>query len=299
MLQKMALATLRLGSDLGLGIRTDRGILDVRKANEALGLHAPATIDQVFEAPERHGELQLLFEKAQSAANLESLCIDEARATFGPCVTNPEKIICVGLNYRRHSAETGNPIPASPILFSKFRNALCPHRGAIEVSRLPARQFDYEAELVIVIGRTARDVSEADALSHVFGYCVGNDFSARDLQLKTSQWMLGKTGDGFAPIGPYLVTADQVPNPNGLTIECRVNGELRQSSNTADMIFNCASLVSYASRHFTLRPGDVIFTGTPEGVILGYPKEKQAWLRPGDRVTTTIERLGTLEFSLT
>jgi 2-keto-4-pentenoate hydratase/2-oxohepta-3-ene-1,7-dioic acid hydratase in catechol pathway len=149
-----------------------------------------------------------------------------------------------------------------------------------------------------VMGRRARSVSEADALSHVFGYCTGNDFTARDLQRASSQWMLGKSLDGFAPIGPWLVTADQVGDPNHLTIECRVNGEVRQSSNTSDMVFGCASLVSYISRHFTLKPGDIIFTGTPEGVIAGYPKERQVWLKAGDRVTSTIETLGRLDFRL-
>src|SRR5262249_13783835 len=128
--------------------------------------------------------------------------------------------------------------------------------------------------------------------------CTGNDFSARDLQGRTSQWMLGKTCDGFAPIGPYLVTADQIPDPNHLKLECRVNGQVRQSSNTGDMIFNCKVLISYISRHITLQPGDLIFTGTPEGVIQGYAKDKQVWLKPGDQVACSLERLGELEFLL-
>jgi 2-keto-4-pentenoate hydratase/2-oxohepta-3-ene-1,7-dioic acid hydratase in catechol pathway len=141
-------------------------------------------------------------------------------------------------------------------------------------------------------------VSEADALSYVFGYCTGNDFSARDLQFKTSQLMMGKTCDGFAPIGPWLVTADQVPDPQNLKLECRVNGEVRQSSNTNDMIFGCRTIVSYISQIWTLKPGDIIFTGTPQGVILGYPPEKQVWLKPGDQVTTSIEKLGEHRFTL-
>lgn len=298
MLKNMTFATLRNGGAYRLGIKTDRGILDVQKAAAALGVPAPATIDEVLRGSGDGGALQQLTLKAQSAGNAEALFVDEARAEFGPCVTNPEKIICVGLNYSRHAGEARLPVPTVPILFNKYNNALCHHRGTVNVSQVPAEQFDYEAELVIVMGKTARNVSEADALSYVFGYCVGNDFSGRDLQLKTSQWMLGKTCDGFAPIGPYLVSADQINDPNGLEIECRVNGEVRQSSSTCDMIFSCASLIAYISRHFTLRPGDIIFTGTPEGVILGYPKEKQSWLKPGDRVATTIEKLGTLEFSL-
>jgi 2-keto-4-pentenoate hydratase/2-oxohepta-3-ene-1,7-dioic acid hydratase in catechol pathway len=166
--------------------------------------------------------------------------------------------------------------------------------------RLPtrvAKEFDYEVELVIVIGRTARDVSESSALSYVAGYCTGNDVTARDLQRKSSQFMLGKTPDDFAPLGPWLVTADQIPNPNSLEIWCDVNGERRQSSNTADMVFNCAQLVSYCSQHMTLEPGDIIYTGTPEGVIAGMPEGKRAWLKPGDRISCAIEKLGELKFT--
>src|SRR5262249_6046309 len=129
-------------------------------------------------------------------------------------------------------------------------------------------------------------------------YCTGNDFTARELQSRTSQWMLGKTLDGSGPMGPWLVTADQIPDPNALKIECRVNGEVRQSSNTSDMIFNCRQIVAYASKYMTLLPGDVIFTGTPEGVILGHPPDKRVWLKAGDRVRSSIEKLGDLDFTL-
>ena len=292
----MTLATIRRGGELTLAIKTERGLLDVRKAEAAFPAKAPTTIDEVI----RRGEgapLQALLTKAAASAR-KDLFVDESTADFGPCVTNPEKIICVGLNYRKHAAETGNPVPTTPILFNKYNNTLNGHRGIIKVSQEAAEQFDYEVELVIVMGRTTRNVSEKDALSNVLGYCTGNDFTARDLQRATSQWMLGKTLDGSAPIGPYLVTADQVPDPNRLKIECRVNGEVRQSSNTADMVFGCATLVSYISKYFTLQPGDIIFTGTPEGVILGYPKERQVWLKAGDRISSTLEGLGELHFSL-
>lgn len=296
--KNMTFVTLRSGDDYRLGIKTDRGILDVRKAVAELRIQAPTTIDDVIRGRGDNGALAGLVHKAQSAKQADALFVNEAQAQFGPAVTNPEKIICIGLNYRRHAAETGQPVPTLPILFNKYNNALHYHGGTVKVSAVPAEKFDYEAELVVVMGKTARNVSEADALSHVFGYATGNDFTARDLQMRTNQWMLGKTPDHFAPIGPYLVTADQISNPNGLKIECRVNGEVRQSSNTSDMVFNCASLIAYISKHFTLSPGDIIFTGTPEGVILGYPKEKQVWLKPGDQVTTSIEKLGTLHFTL-
>ncbi|HTT13256.1 MAG TPA: fumarylacetoacetate hydrolase family protein [Burkholderiaceae bacterium] len=210
----------------------------------------------------------------------------------------PEKIVCVGLNYARHARETNNPIPKLPILFNKFNNTLNAHQGRVHVSGVPAEQFDYEAELVVVMGRRAANVSESDALSYVMGYATGNDFTARDLQSRSSQSMIGKTNDGFAPIGPFRVAADLVGDPNALKIECLVNGGVRQSSNTSDMVFNCAQIVSYASKLFTLEPGDIIFTGTPEGVIASYPKDKQVWLKPGDRLVTRIQKLGALEFEL-
>jgi 2-keto-4-pentenoate hydratase/2-oxohepta-3-ene-1,7-dioic acid hydratase in catechol pathway len=219
--------------------------------------------------------------------------VAEDKAQFGPAVTEPEKIVCIGLNYRRHAAETNNPVPKLPILFNKYNSALNCCGGTLAVSKEKAEQFDYEAKLVIVIGRTARNVSEADAPKYIFGYATGNDFTARDLQSRSSQWMLGKTLDGSGLVGPWLVTADQVDGDN-LKIECRVNGEVRQSSNTSDMVFNCKQLVSYISDYMTLRPGDIIFTGTPEGVIAGYPKEKQVWLKPGDHIVSTIEKLGDL-----
>ncbi|HEY3067959.1 MAG TPA: fumarylacetoacetate hydrolase family protein [Methylomirabilota bacterium] len=292
----MTFVTIRRGLDASLGVRTERGIIDVRKAEASLKLKAPTTIDEVME---RGGgpALRRLVERTTNGKG-DGFIVAEDSVPLGPCVTNPEKIICVGLNYRKHAAEVGQQVPALPILFNKYNSALMGHRGVIKVSQEQAEKFDYEVELVVVMGKVARNVSEADALSYVFGYCTGNDFTARDLQARSSQWMLGKSLDNSGPIGPYLVTADQIPNPNALKIECRVNGEVRQSSNTSDMVFSCASLVSYISKHFTLKPGDIIFTGTPEGVISGYPKEKQVWLKPGDRVTSTIEKLGELQFTL-
>ena len=156
-----------------------------------------------------------------------------------------------------------------------------------------AEKFDYEAELVIVIGKEASKVSKEDALSYVFGYTVGNDFSARDLQFRSGQWLLGKSCDDFAPIGPYVVTRDEI-DPQNLEIKCTVNGELRQSANTRDMIFDCATIISYVSQYMTLKPGDIIFSGTPDGVILGYPTERQQWLKKGDEVIVSIEHIGEL-----
>ena len=295
--KSLTFATLRRPDGYGLGVKTERGILDVVAAEQDFRAHAPTTIDAALKGQGDLAGLSQLIDKASVSAAPDRYFIPVDKAQFGPCITNPEKILCVGLNYRRHAAEIGQPVPTVPVLFNKFNNALNHHGGTIAVSEEAAEKFDYEAELVIVIGRTARNVSEADALNYVFGYCTGNDFSARDLQFLTSQWMLGKTSDGFAPIGPWLVSADQV-NPDNLKIGCKVNGEVRQDWTTSDMVFNCPQIISFCSKYMTLKPGDIIFTGTPQGVILGYPKDKQVWLKAGDHLVTSIEKLGDLEFKL-
>src|SRR5467141_181952 len=184
----LTFVTLRTNGDASLGIKTDKGIVDVRAAEAAFKLRAPTTIDAVLQG---RGELKALPKLVERAAGRPSLVLAEDTVSFGPCVTTPEKIICVGLNYRRHAAETGNPVPKAPILFNKFNTALNHHGGVIGVSEEDAQKFDYEAELVMVIGRTARNVSEADAPGVIFGYATGNDFTARDLQRVSSQWMLG------------------------------------------------------------------------------------------------------------
>ena len=216
----------------------------------------------------------------------------EEGLVYAPVVTKPEKILCVGLNYVDHAKESNMDIPAYPVLFSKFNNALAAHNQTISLPK-DGEKFDYEAELVIVIGKEASKVTKEDALSYVFGYTVGNDFSARDLQFRSGQWLLGKSCDDFAPIGPYLITSDEI-DPQNLEVKCTVNGEVRQSANTRDMIFDCATIISYVSQFITLKPGDIIFSGTPDGVILGYPEENQQWLKPGDEVIVSIERIGEL-----
>jgi 2-keto-4-pentenoate hydratase/2-oxohepta-3-ene-1,7-dioic acid hydratase in catechol pathway len=294
---KMTFCTLA-GRDGGtLGIRTEQGVLDVARAAALFRIKAPTDVHAVIEGAAT-APLAKLVAKALADKRGKKVLIPESRAKFAPAVPRPGKIICVGLNYRRHAQETGNPIPAAPILFNKYNNTLVGHRGRIALPVKVSSQFDYEVELVVVMGRKARDVPEEKALSHVFGYANGNDFSARDLMRVSSQLMLGKTCDGFAPLGPWVVSADLVPDPQNLRIATYVNGEERQNSNTSDMIFNCAQVISYCSRHMTLLPGDIIYTGTPQGVILGYPKDKQVWLKPGDKVVTEVEKCGTLEVTL-
>jgi 2-keto-4-pentenoate hydratase/2-oxohepta-3-ene-1,7-dioic acid hydratase in catechol pathway len=216
----------------------------------------------------------------------------EADLRLGPAVPWPGKIVCVGLNYRRHAEESGMAVPETPVLFSKFANSLAAHRDEVPLGDV-AEQYDYEAELGVVIGRApARNVSEAFALDHVWGYCSCNDVSARDLQFRSTQWLLGKTLDRFLPIGPHVVSADEAGDPQDQSVRCLVNGDVRQDSTTADMVFGVAELVSYISRFWTLEPGDFIATGTPQGVAQGRPDKP--WLKRGDEVVVEVGSLGRL-----
>lgn len=293
----MTLTTLRDGMHDHVGIRTARGIVDVAAAAHAMGIaNAPLTVEDVVAGRGDVSSLPRIVAGAPASA-----IRSESSVQYGPLVSNPPKIVCVGLNYRAHIAEAGEKTPPFPDLFNKYNTCLNRHGGTVAVSQIPAQQFDYESELVMIVGKTARNVPESSALSYVFGYTTGNDFTARDPQMRVSQWMTGKTPDQFAPIGPWLVTADQIPDPQTLQVQTFVNDETtpRQDMNTSQMIFNCAHILSYTSNYVTLLPGDVIFTGTPSGVILGMPKDKQVWLKPGDRVRTVISKLGELRFTLT
>lgn len=282
----MKLLNYKEGNQICLAIKSEYGIIPVKNLGINGTLATPPTIEQVIASGE--SGLRALEQLVKEAP----FTLREENITYAPCVTNPEKILCVGVNYTEHGNECNFELPSHPILFSKFNNALAAHNQVIHLPKT-AEKFDYEAELVVIMGKEAFNVSKEEALSYVFGYSVGNDLSARDLQFRTPQWLLGKTCDNFAPVGPYIVTADEI-DPNHLHIQCEVNGEVRQSSNTSHMIFDCASIISYASQYMTLKPGDIIFTGTPSGVILGYPQEKQKWLRSGDQVSVSIENLGTL-----
>jgi 2,4-didehydro-3-deoxy-L-rhamnonate hydrolase len=206
-------------------------------------------------------------------------------------VPRPGKVICVGLNYRDHAEETGQAIPEEPVLFAKFANSVLAPEATIDVPAL-VEQPDYEAELGVVIGRTAAGVDAADALDHVAGYTCVNDVSARDLQSRSSQWLLGKAIDGFLRAGPWIATADEVGDPQTLAIRCLVNGEVLQDSSTKQMVFGVAELVAFISRTITLEAGDLIATGTPPGV--GMAMTPPRWLRDGDVVKVEIERIGAL-----
>jgi 2-keto-4-pentenoate hydratase/2-oxohepta-3-ene-1,7-dioic acid hydratase in catechol pathway len=284
-----------------LGVKLDNdSILDVRKASHLLGVAAPVTLEELLKEGNASG-LNKVVAAAKTSSKAKAAMVKESSITFGRLFTNPGKIVCIGLNYRAHVQETNEKLPSVPILFNKYNNALAAHNCTIKLPpREVAYKFDYETELLIVIGKKARNVSEADALNYVAGYCTSHDFSARDLQLETPsvQWMIGKTLDSFGPIGPYFVSADVLGDPNNLKIETHVNGEERQSSNTSLMIFSPQKLIAYITKMWTLEPGDIIWSGTPQGVILGYPKEKQVWLKAGDEIVSSIERLGQLKFKL-
>jgi 2-keto-4-pentenoate hydratase/2-oxohepta-3-ene-1,7-dioic acid hydratase in catechol pathway len=283
----MILLTFEKDDGLRLGAKVGNGVIDV---GTAIGAGAPSTMSELL--AQGQAGVEALREGLAQLPRSGPWLLEEDALQLGPCVTGPEKIICVGLNYRRHARESGMPVPETPVLFSKFNNSLA---AAGEPIPLPASavSFDYEVELGVVIGKEARNVTVEEALAHVLGYCTLNDLSARDLQMRTSQWLLGKTPDRFLPAGPYLVTADEIPDPQSLRLRCWVNGALRQDSNTADMVFTVAEIISYTSRYMTLRPGDLIATGTPEGVILGMAEK--VWLKAGDQVAVEVAGLGRCE----
>lgn len=218
---------------------------------------------------------------------------EEREITRRAPVTRPGKIICLGLNYRDHAIESKAPIPTEPVVFAKYPTAVIGPEAPI-ILPPDSQKVDFEAELVFVIGRGGRNIPEADAMLHVAGYTCGHDVSARDYQLERGggQWVIGKTFDTFAPLGPVLVTPDELPDPHHLRIQCRVNGQTMQDSTTGQMIFSVPQVVSYLSRVMTLEPGDVVFTGTPPGV--GMARKPPIFLKDGDVVEIEIEGIGVL-----
>ena len=268
-----------------LGLQTERGVVDAAAEATRLGVTVPEDMAAAIALPA--GELERLLTPLLQ----DPQCF--TGAPLAPVVTGTDRIFCIGLNYRQHAKECGLPIPPAPVLFNKFSNALAAHGDCVKLIS-DYKEYDYEAELVAVIGKPARSVSEEDALDYVFGYTCGNDLSTRDLQFaRGGQWVLSKTFDGSAPVGPCLVPAGEL-DPNHLDISSTVNGEVRQSSNTSDMIFPLAQIIADLSHHFTLMPGDLIFTGTPQGVMHGYPADQKSWLKPDDWVEVTIQGIGTL-----
>jgi 2-keto-4-pentenoate hydratase/2-oxohepta-3-ene-1,7-dioic acid hydratase in catechol pathway len=207
----------------------------------------------------------------------------------------PGKILCVGLNYRDHAIESKMELPKVPAVFTKFPNSVTGHGANVVIPRM-TKQADYEAEMAVVIGKTARRVTVEDWQEFVFGYTILNDVSARDVQLSTSQWSLGKSFDTFAPIGPVIVSKDEITDPHVLDIKLSIDGEVLQHSNTKELIFKVPDLIAYLSSIVTLEPGDLISTGTPAGVGLG--RTPQRWLKAGETMTVEVEKIGALANSI-
>jgi 2-keto-4-pentenoate hydratase/2-oxohepta-3-ene-1,7-dioic acid hydratase in catechol pathway len=217
--------------------------------------------------------------------------LDPATAKLAAPIPRPPKIICIGLNYRDHAIESNLPIPSTPTVFAKFPTSVIAPGAPIVLPKASTRP-DYEAEFAVVIGKGGRHIPEARWREHVFGYTILNDVSARDFQMATSQWMIGKTFDTFCPFGPAVVTADEIEDPHNLAISLELSGDIMQQSNTSNLIFNVPQLIAYLSGVFTLEPGDIIATGTPAGV--GFARTPPRYLKPGDEVRVRIEGLGEL-----
>jgi len=263
------------------GLRNGLAV-DLQRADSAV----PSCVKQLLsQGP------QGLARAAQALAAGQGVPVEQLQLM--PLIPNPEKVICIGLNYADHAHESGMALPTEPVHFSKFSSAVAAPGAPIVLPKVSA-EVDYEAELVVVIGRGGRNIRREDAMQHVAAYCCGNDVSARDWQLRKpgGQWLLGKSFDSFAPFGPALVTADEVPDPSNLAIELRLNGQVMQQSSTSQLIFSIDQLVAYVSQVCTLAPGDLIFTGTPPGV--GFARKPPVWLRPGDVVEVEIAGLGVL-----
>ncbi len=263
------------------------------KGSTFVDLHAtdatlPKSLRQLLE-----GGSTPLKQAVQAAERPDAVRYETSRTKLLPPIPDPQKVICVGLNYRDHAKESGAAIPAEPVLFSKFPTALIGHEEAIVLPPV-SKEVDYEAELVIVIGTRGRHLKADEAKDHVAGYTIGHDVSARDWQLKKEgkQWLAGKSFDTFAPTGPVLITPDEVPDPHNLPIRLRLNGKVMQDSNTKQMIFGVPDLLVYISQICTLEPGDLIFTGTPPGV--GFARKPPIFLQPGDVTEVEIEGLGIL-----
>jgi 2-keto-4-pentenoate hydratase/2-oxohepta-3-ene-1,7-dioic acid hydratase in catechol pathway len=276
----MKLASFETDGAVRLGAVTDKGLVDLTKAELASDM-----IGLITSWPRVKEDVRKYVQAAAPQFQLS-----EVRLTAP--VPRPGKILAIGLNYADHIEESGQPTPERQIWFAKLANAV---NGPYDPIRLPkvSTSVDYEAEMVVVIGKRCRHVSTEDAPGVIFGYCAGNDVSVRDWQFQTSQWLLGKSFDTHAPFGPWIVTADELGNPHDLGIRCLVNGSLRQNSNTRNLVFDVFDQIALLSQALTLEPGDVIFTGTPGGV--GFAMKPPSFLKAGDVVRVEIDRIGALE----
>lgn len=278
----MRLVTFDAGDGARAGVLEDDRVVD---AWAALGEPHRGSLREVIE-DDRVEDLRATFGNSGTPAHPLSA------VSLLPPIPDPDKIVCIGLNYGKHAAEGGMEVPSSPTIFGKYRNALAPAGATV---RLPAnsRKVDYEAEVAFVVGRRAKQVSSVDALEYLAGYTLLNDLSARDLQFSTPQWMSGKVFDGSAPCGPALVTPDEAGPHDEIGIRLTLNGEEMQNASTADLIFGVPALISHLSQLMTLEPGDIVSTGTPDGV--GSVRQPRVWLADGDEIVVESPTLGRLE----
>jgi 2-keto-4-pentenoate hydratase/2-oxohepta-3-ene-1,7-dioic acid hydratase in catechol pathway len=287
------LAAVRARSDTQLHVFAGRGYLALAEAAEALGIPGLTGISDVAELY-RSGQAAVRSAQrvAEGAAGLDlpQVLVDDL--VLDPPVRHPASIVCIGRNYREHIKEGNVPVPDYPILFSKFPNTLVGSGAPIRSHAQLTQQLDYEGELGVLIGRRASGTSATQAWSVVAGYTILNDVSARDLQYQDLQWIRGKSLDSWCPLGPVFVSSDEIPNPDELRIQTQVNGELRQNASCGDMLFKIPELIEFITQGITLEPGDIVATGTPSGVGMGFNPPR--WLHPGDRVEVTIEPIGTL-----
>lgn len=280
----MRLMMFEKGSGTALGMVEGDSVIDVAAADASLPKDLAALIAA---GPDALAQVKAAAAKAPASARLPLASVKPALP-----IARPSKFICIGLNYALHAKEGGHPIPTYPSLFLRVPTSLTA-AGAPVIRPKCSIQLDYECELTIVIGKGGRHIPEDKALDHVFGYTLFNDVSVRDYQRKTTQWTAGKNFDSTGPLGPWVVTADDLPpGASGLRIQTRVNGEIMQDSNTSDMIFSTARIVAILSEIMTLEPGDLIATGTPSGVA--HARKPPAWMKAGDTVEVELERIGVL-----
>jgi len=266
-----------------LGVRTEAGLIDLSKVDKKLPTDLKELITMGKGAMQRAG---------RAANKAPARAIVKGRVSYMMPIQDPNKIICIGLNYKDHAAEAGLKIPTYPVVFNRFTTSFVPQGQSI-IRPKASKQFDYEAELVVVIGKKARNIKKVEALDYVAGYAIANEGSIRDYQMKSSQWAMGKNFDATGSIGSDFVTADELPaGGKGLNMQCRVNGKVLQDSNTREMIFDTKTLVHELAKVFTLLPGDMILTGTPAGV--GFVRKPPIYLKAGDTCEIEIEKIGIL-----
>jgi len=286
----MILLTANTSSGPRLAIKTSAGIVVFEDAQKKKA-EIPLTLEEALFVPRGLDRVRrFVRENLKDASVLSKLAAPEKKIRLGP-LFRPRNVLCIGLNYKDHAAEGGVPLPEKPVVFAKLTGCIT-GPGAPIVLPPDTKEVDYEAELAVVIGRKCRGVSRSDALDYVAGYTCLNDVSARDFQRGDGQWVRAKSQDTFGPMGPYLVTSEDIPDPQTLPIRCLVNGTTLQDSNTDKMIFGVRELIAFISRGITLEPGDVISTGTPHGV--GFARKPPIFLKAGDEVVVEIDGIGRL-----